>query len=231
MIDLKEEVQRMGYKVVHIKTDSIKIPNADERIIRFVMEFGEKYGYTFEHEATYSKMCLVNHAVYIAKVRAGKHKGEWVSVGAQFAHPYVFKTLFSKKPLEFRDLCEAKNVQTAMYLDMNEDLPEGEHNYIFVGKTGAFCPIKEGCGGGILYRASGDKYDAVSGTKGFRWLESEMVQTLNKQDDIDYTYFDSLVDAAIDNISNYGDAEEFISPEDPEMIPWEEPDIIKKGEK
>ena len=67
MIDLKYAVEERGFTVAHIKTDSIKIPNATKEIIDFVMEFGKKYGYEFEHEATYSKMCLVNNAVYIAK--------------------------------------------------------------------------------------------------------------------------------------------------------------------
>ena len=69
MIELKYEVMKRGFKVAHIKTDSIKIPNATPEIIQFVMDFGREYGYTFEHEATYEKMCLVNDAVYIAKYK------------------------------------------------------------------------------------------------------------------------------------------------------------------
>ena len=120
MIDLKHEVQERGFTVAHIKTDSIKIPNATEEIIKFVMEFGEKYGYTFEHEATYERMCLVNDAVYIAKYDDGK----WTATGTQFQIPYVFKTLFSKEPIEFGDMCETKSVKSALYLDMNENLPD-----------------------------------------------------------------------------------------------------------
>lgn len=41
MIDLKYAVQTLGYDVVHIKTDSIKIANASLDIINFVMEFGK----------------------------------------------------------------------------------------------------------------------------------------------------------------------------------------------
>lgn len=128
MIDLKHEVQKRGYTVAHIKTDSIKIPNADKYIIDFVMEFGRKYGYTFEHEATYEKMCLVNDAVYIAKYAYDQeHDGtEWTATGTQFAVPYVFKTLFSKEPIVFDDLCETKSVKSAIYLDINESLPDVE---------------------------------------------------------------------------------------------------------
>ena len=94
MITLKHEVQKRGFTVAHIKTDSIKIPNATPEIISFVTEFGKNYGYDFEHEATYEKMCLVNDAVYIAKYKDGKHAGEWTATGTEFQVPYVFKTLF-----------------------------------------------------------------------------------------------------------------------------------------
>ena len=226
MVNLKHEVQKRGFTVAHIKTDSIKIPNATPEIISFVMDYGKKYGYTFEHEATYDKMCLVNNAVYIARYKSGgmcqamygyvpgdnsKHGGEWTATGAQFAVPYVFKTLFSHEKIIFRDLCEIKNVTTSIYLDMNENLPEGEHDYKFVGKTGLFTPIKPGCGGGWLVsqredkKNGGFKYDSVTGTKDFRWLESEIVEMLHKEKDVDKRYHQNLVDDAVANISQYGD--------------------------
>ncbi|UNI72522.1 MAG: DNA polymerase [Chaetfec virus UA24_144] len=212
MRTLQDEVQRRGFIVAHIKTDSIKIPNATPEIIEFVMEFGKKYGYIFEHEATYDKMCLVNNAVYIARYRDGKHAGEWTATGAQFAHPYIFKTLFSKEPLEFKDLCETKTVQTALYLDMNERNEE-EHDYVFVGKAGSFCPIKPGCGGGLLVREKNGEYYAATGSKGYRWLEAEAVKAADKEDEIDYAYFNALVDEAVVDISKYGDFEWFCAPE------------------
>ena len=211
MINLKHEVQEKGFTVAHIKTDSIKIPNASQEIIDFVMDYGKKYGYTFEHEATYEKMCLVNDAVYIAKYKDGKHAGEWTAIGAQFAHPYVFKTLFSKEKIEFNDMCETKTVTSSLYLDMNEDLPEDEHNYIFVGKAGSFCPIMPGYGGGILLREKDGKYYAATGTKGYRWLEAEVVQKMKKEKYIDENYFRNLVDDAISNISKFGNFEWLIS--------------------
>lgn len=231
MIDLKHEVQKRGFTVAHIKTDSIKIPNATPEIIKFVMDYGERHGYTFEHEATYEKMCLVNDAVYIAKyasvewteqaygyvpTKQKKKAGKWDATGKQFAVPYVFKKLFSKEDIEFSDMCETMSVATSLYLDMNESLPEDEHNYKFVGKVGSFCPIKPGCGGGELLREGADKegnvkYSAATGSKGFRWMEAEMVKVLNKGDDIDRSYYDKLVDAAADTISQYGDINWFVS--------------------
>ena len=214
MIDLKHFVQEKGFIVAHIKTDSIKIPNATPEIIEEVMQFGKKYGYNFEHEATYSKMCLVNNAVYAAKygwAEKTKKIDTWETTGAQYQQPYVKKALFTKEPLEFKDLCETKTVTTALYLNMNENLPEGEDDLHFVGRAGLFCPVLPGAGGGLLMREKEGKYYAASGTKGYRWLESEMVETLGKQDQIDRSYYESLVEDAKANLAKYGDVEWFLS--------------------
>lgn len=263
MINLKHEVQERGFTVAHIKTDSIKIPDATPDIIQFVTDYGKQYGYTFEHEATYDRMCLVNDAVYIAKYKDGKHAGEWTATGTQFQIPYVFKTLFSREEIVFEDMCETKSVSSALYLDMNEGLPdvtlyekhlqkaedeykkdaiplsalektrrsmlpkmEEGHSYRFIGKVGRFCPIKPGCGGGILLRETtnnktGEKgYAAATGSKGYRWLEAEMVKELGKDDCIDRTYYDTLVSEAVQTISQYGDFEWFAS-DDPYHNPVE----------
>jgi hypothetical protein len=155
-------------------------------------------------------------------------------------------------------MCETKAVSTALYLDMNEKLPDVSvyetvrdlrgkpglelknkelslleeymnmsdeelndlisqgHNYVFVGKVGQFCPIKDGCGGGVLCREGKDKdgnvkYSAPTGSKGYRWLESELVKEMGKENDIDRSYYDKMVDAAADSIREYGDLEWFIS--------------------
>lgn len=227
MIDLKNACQERGWTVVHIKTDSIKLADVTPEMAEFVIEFGKKYGYSFEHESTYDRMCIVNESVYIAYSCYGEHKFEWFPTGAQFAQPYVYKTLFSHEPLTLDDKCETKQVTTAIYLDMNEGLPEDEHSYSFVGKVGEFCPIKPGCGGGVMYREKDGKYYAVTGTKGYRWLESEMVRTLNKGGDIDETYYRTLVDKAVAEISKYGDYEWFV---DSDTLPTEERQYAEKHE-
>lgn len=259
MVNLKHEVQNRGFTVAHIKTDSIKIPNATPEIIQFVMDYGKQYGYTFEHEDTYQRMCLVNNAVYICK----NGDGEWDATGTQFQIPYVFKTLFTKEPIEFEDMCETKSVTSSLYLDMNEALPDvseqekelekfikrckdagivpdlsgnsGDeeldgliaqiakgHDYHFIGKVGLFCPVKDGCGGGILVREKDGKYYAATGSKGYRWLEADMVKVLGKENDIDRSYYDEMVDEAVSTISQYGDFEWFVSndSDDDGVPPW-----------
>jgi hypothetical protein len=240
MIDLKHAVQERGFTVAHIKTDSIKIPNATPEIIQFVMEFGKQYGYTFEHEATYEKMCLVNDAVYIAKYsephydkddKKKEHPIWWTATGTQFQIPYVFKTLFSHEPYKFEDFCETKSVSTSLYLDFNEELKEDEHDYRFIGRVGLFCPVVNGANGGLLMREKDGKYSAATGTKGYRWMESEMVKNMviplpDKDDDdvydivtdivngetiIDMSYYNKMVNEAIETISEYGDFEWFVA--------------------
>lgn len=234
MINLEEEVTKLGFKVVHIKTDSIKIADANPYIIQFCMDYAAKYGYKFNHEATYERMCIVNDAVYIAKYATKEwcqnrygyipedvedHEGQWTATGKQFQVPYVFKTLFSHEPIEFKDVCETFQVSTALYLDFNGSKK-------FVGRIGEFCPIKEGRGGGILLRDSGNgKFAAVQGTKKpgkikkgeaetYFWLDSETVLDLHKDypnDDIDLDYYRHYVDDAIETIGKYCDPEWFLS--------------------
>jgi hypothetical protein len=202
MIDLKNEVQARGYQVIHIKTDSIKIPDADPSIIEFVKKFGETAGYTFEHEATYSKFCLVNDAVYIAKTPLG----QWKAVGAQFQHPYVFKTLFSHDQIVFADYCETRSVTggAALYLDFGDD-PQ------FIGRAGSFVPVLEGTGGGKLLRGKDGVFHSAAGAKGYLWKEAITVQELGLEGDIDQSYFRKLVDAAAKAVSGFGDLEWFTS--------------------
>lgn len=208
---LKQEVQKLGYTVAHIKTDSIKIPNADDKIKDFILKFGKEFGYEFETEYVFGKFCLVNDAVFIGKVNGGKADGSWVATGTQFKVPYVYKKLFTNEPIVFEDLCETKAVTTALYLDMNEELDDSNHDYRFVGKVGNFCPIKPGKGGGLLMREKDGKYNAATGSKGYRWLEAAYVKELGLEENIDKSYYNALVDDASNTISKYGDIEWFTS--------------------
>lgn len=269
MINLRNLVERMGYTVVHVKTDSIKVANPDKKVIKFINDYGKRFGYNFEVEHKFEKICLVNDAVYIAKLTEDDEewledtsKTRWTATGTQFAIPYVFKTLFSHEPIEFRDMCETKSVKTDIYIDMPVENPkftdkdaaelliltkawkskaptalercakklgytfeemgerysklsaeeEKTHDYRYVGKVGAFCPMKNH--GGALLRTQTDKegnvkFMSVTGAKDYIWLESEVVEKLGYQDDIDITYYRKLVDDAVDTISQFGDFERF----------------------
>lgn len=220
MRTLEEAIINEGYEVIAVRTDSVKIPNVDDYIIKFVQDFGLKYGYEIEHECTYDRICLVNESAYIAKYdeygvrnKRGKHANEWTAVAKQFQVPYVFKSLFSKEPIKFEDMCEIKSVSGGgvIYLDMNEDLEADNHDYCFVGKVGLFCPVKPGCGGGQLLRYADGKYSALPGTKGYRWLDAEYVKANHLEDDIDISYYGRLCDDAVATIEKYGSFEEFVT--------------------
>lgn len=237
MKTLFDEVTAKGFRIIHVKTDSIKIADATPEIIQFCMDFAKKYGYTFEHEATYEKICLVNNAVYVAKAATPEwcqqtygylpeenepayleEYGYWTATGTQFQVPYVFKTLFSKQPVNFDDKCEVKSSKEgALYLDFNEEMAEGEHNYRFIGKVGQFTPMKNGAGGAKLLAKREDKktgetkYVNAPGATEYRWMESEMVRISNKQDLVDENFYISLVDDAKAAVSKYGDFEWFTS--------------------
>ena len=244
MIDLQEAVESMGCTVVHIKTDSIKIANSTPEIEEFIFEFGLEYGYEFEIEDRFERFCLVNESTYVALDVEGK----WHTTGKEFAVPYVKKTLFTHEPIVFGDLCELKSVKTAMYLDMNENqellrdiyesdyghnsdiieevLPDGTkiyHNYVFVGKTGLFIPVKDGEGGGILVRKNENtgKMDAVVGTKkkhptnkqdtAYRWIEAETFGGSDNMNIVDMQYWDDLAKEAMEHIEEFGSYDEFVS--------------------
>lgn len=235
MKTLQDELEAMGANVIHIKTDSVKIANITDDIIDFCHKFAKKYGYKFAHEATFDRIFLANDAVYIAKydefgmrLKKGRNANKWTATGAQFAVPYVFKKLFSHEPIIFDDLREVKEVKTSIYLNMNEG---GEDDYKFIGRVGSFTPILPGHGGGLLVRSAikpnGEvKYDSVVGSKGYRWLESEVVEELGMQDFIDISYYNKLVDQAIDTIGKFGDVEWFISDND-HSSSTEKNDILK----
>jgi energy-coupling factor transporter ATP-binding protein EcfA2 len=229
MIDLKHELQKMGVRVIHIKTDSVKIPDMipdapeSTKILSFIEEFGKKYGYEFELEATYDRFCLVNDAVYVAGVQTVPWeppfpKWKWETVGAQFAHPYVYKILFSGEGLEFDDYCESKSVNKGtMYLDKTDEVLNAEDRdevdiskLRHVGKTGLFAPVL--AKGGTLYRLHDGKFYAVSGTKGYRWVEADGAVEMGERGEleIDMSYFEKLKEDAITTIGKFGSFEEFV---------------------
>lgn len=205
MIDLLEACRERGIRVIHIKTDSIKILG-DPDDEKFVVDFGAKYGYEFEIEDRYLKLCLVNKAVYIAQ----ELDESWTATGAQFAHPYVFKTLFSHEDLELRDYAETKSVQTALYLAAGEG---DNRTYEFIGRVGSFVPVKGDIGRELVAKR-GDKYTAVSGAKDYRWMPTEW-NSIGDTAELDMTYYDKLAEEAKKTIEQFVPFDKFVANELP----------------
>ena len=230
MIDLQLAVEALGYKVIHIKTDSIKLDHPDEFIKTFVHKFGECYGYNFEVEDEWDRICLVNDAVYIGYTK----DGEWKATGAEFQHPYVFKDLFTHEEITFADLCETKSVSKgAIYLDRQDVDTDME----FVGRVGQFLPMVEGTpGAGVLYRVFNGKNYAVTGTKGYLWMEASKVKEYHLEDHIDMSYYEKLSHDAMGHIIAFGNYQDFVDTSKPYVYEMPEsgevlmdlPEIFKK---
>ena len=89
------------------------------------MEFANKYGYTFEHEATYDRMCLVNDAVYIARY-ATVEKSAICMAKSMLSQKVIFARItknilengqpqvLSSRFLMYSRLCSAKNLSNLM---------------------------------------------------------------------------------------------------------------------
>ena len=218
ILKLKRELEARGVQVIHVKTDSIKVPNPSEETKKFIYEFGEKYGYQFEVEHVYKKLCLVNDAVYIAKlnepeIEDGKEVW-WDATGTEFKRPIVYKSLFSKEKLDFYDFCETKSVTTSIHLDFNEKGENDESKRHFVGKVGLFCPVTIGGGDLVAKRKDKDgnvKYSAVTGTKGYKWLDAEDIDKEHYTDVIDMNYYNKVIDSAKKHLEEFGSYEEFVS--------------------
>ena len=205
MVDLVKALEERGVHILHVKTDSIKVAKPTQETRDFIFEFGKRYGYEFEVEDTFQRLCLVNDAVYIAL----DYDGKWHATGAQFADPYVFKTLFSKEQLEFEDVTIKKTVTTSIHMNTGTD-EEPEMRYI--GRSGAFVPVCQG--GGTLWREKDGKFSALAGTKGYRFVEAETMKEVGLDGPIDYSYFRVLSDKARDTIAKWCDPSAFCGTDD-----------------
>ena len=114
-------------------------------------------------------------------------------------------------------MCEVKSVTSALYLDRREGLAEDEHCYQFIGKTGQFTPVLPGHCGGELKRITKDKngnkkFDNASDCSGYLWEESEKLRGTDGESYVDKSYYNRLVDDAVDTLQKNGcDVEWFVS--------------------
>lgn len=233
MMNVIKFVESLGFQVVHVKTDSIKIPGATPEVIAKVMEFAKGYGYEFEHEDTYDRMCLVNDAVYIAYVASKESKGKvipahWSATGAEFKHPVVFKRLFTGEQIDFKDLGEKKQSRDGSVMYLKNDENTYRHH---IGKTGLFIPVKKEHGH-TLIKFKNEKDYAVPGTKGYYWAEADVIRELagdsverlsfepfgegepdtgSITDVVDMAYYAQLSEDAAQSIAKFGDFKEFVS--------------------
>lgn len=191
MVDLKFAVEAEGYQVCHIKTDSIKIPNADDYIVDFVMKFGKRpeYNYNFDHEHTYKRMALINNAVYIAQLE----DDAWAPTGAEFANPYLLKRVWTKEELVDKDFFITKQSKGHIYLG-NEFV--GKVGSIYASLTGEEC----------MWTEDNENFKSVTGTKGFKFKQTSEFN----YEDIDFDYYDKVAIAGLKKIIKIGDINQIV---------------------
>lgn len=219
MLSLLEQLNEWDW--CHVKTDSIKLPNPLPSKVDFVVEYGKKFGYIFEHEMTFERLALVDKANYVGKGSWGKHEGEWTATGLMFSRPYPFKYLFSGEPISINDMAETMGVHTGRGIyklseekvNTNPDLlkeaydvtvastKEWQQNLQYVGRIGKFTPVVPGSGGYILLRESRGSFSALSGTKGYLWIETEQLKTLQELPMVDESYYRKQVEECMEAIA------------------------------
>lgn len=191
MVDLKFAIEEQGYQVCHIKTDSVKIPNADEKIIKFVEDFGaqEKYKYRFEHEHTYKRMALINNAVYIAQLEDDK----WSPTGAEYANTYLLKRVWTKEELVDKDFFITKQSKGHIYLG---DEFVGKVGSIYASKTGAEC----------MWTEDNENFKSITGTKGYLFKQTAKFDI----EDVDFIFYDKIAIDGLKKIMKVGDIKDIV---------------------
>lgn len=188
MVDLRFALEEAfpDNPVVHIKTDSVKVANFTDEIRDFIDAFGARpeYNYKFEHEATYSRMALINNAVYIAQ---DSEDGHWTATGAEYRDQYIFKRVWTKEPLEDKDFFLTKQSKGHIYLG-NE----------FVGKVGSIYASLSG--EEALWTTDNENFKYLTGTKGFKFRQTDEF----KLTDVDHSYYDAKAIEGLKKIMKVG---------------------------
>lgn len=192
MIDLRFYMEEKDYEVIHIKTDSIKIANFDDRAKKLIDDFGNlpKYNYKFEHEDTYSRMALINNAVYIAQ---SARDGHWSRIGTEFRHEYSFKKIWSKEDIIPEDFYIVKQSIGHIYL--------GDR---FIGKVGSIYASLTG--DEAKYTKDGESFNYLSETKGFLFRPTDEF----KLTDVDMSFYDARALAGLKKIAKVGDVNQMV---------------------
>ena len=138
MVKLQHEVQARGYKVIHIKTDSIKIPNQIKILLTLSWNLVNSMVILLSMKPHIVKFVWLMMLFILPKIWRMENGSRWRSIRTSICvQNFVFKGADN-----FQDLIEVKSVKSNLYLDMNENLPEGEARLSFIGKVGAFCPLR-----------------------------------------------------------------------------------------
>ena len=189
MVDLRFYLEELGYNVIHIKTDSVKVADITEECVQIIHEFGARpeYNYKFDYEDRYSRLALINNAVYICQSDM-KKPGKWSATGAEFRDPYVFKRVWTKEKLVDKDFFITKQSKGHIYLGTE-----------FIGKVGSIYASKSG--EEALWTTDEENFKYLTETKGYRFKKSDDFLFT----DIDMDYYDAKAIKGLKKIMKVGD--------------------------
>ena len=193
MVGLLKECQARGIEVAHVKTDSIKLVNPSEEAKEFVLNYGKQYGYTFEVEDVFDRICLIDRAQYIAF-----GEGHWHAKGAQFLNPVVFKGLFTGEELTLDDRAIIKESKKGPIY-----MVDSSGNAKFVGKCIKVVCVTNGydC---MKMQEGEDKLSYVTGCKDHKWIEYSAIKELPWEEwYIDESYYEDILKETINIIEQF----------------------------
>lgn len=205
MIQLKQRLWDMGVTVVHVSVDSIKVSGITEDQKNYILNFAKQFGYNFEIEAHFKKLCLLDDTNYLAlQDQADEEPIEpkWVITGSVFDIPVFKKMYLDPQPITVKDYAMViASSKGALYFRYDDGRLK------FIGRVGEFIPVKTG-GHDLLHidKVAG-REGFASGTKGYKMLESIEVSSL---DDVDTTLALKKTNDVLQKIDIYCDHELFL---------------------
>lgn len=187
MMQTQDEVEAMGQKIIHVKTDSFKMPNLvhgsdrQKEIYDYIQSRAHEYGYNFDYEANFDKLALTNKAVIIGHIVYNvkpKKIGHWEAIGPTYAEPYVHKSLFTHEDFVESDYQQFKQAKSSIYLD---DKFIGKNANVYASKTG-----------GTLYRTGEIDLAKKAQT---RWMKQLSPEKAAKDLGIEVEHYNDIVNS------------------------------------
>jgi hypothetical protein len=239
-----DAVMAHGGHVVHVKTDSLKIPAVTREVLDAAMASAVEVGQSFDIEDIYQKFLLLNKSEYAAFAQSDK---SWHFRGKKFLRPYIRKMLFMHDPMSFDDYAETIASQGTLYLVNPNDPEDRQH----IGKVGKFLPMASVEEGGrtlvtervntkgqkelvVADVGNGDEcpdgeplftQSAPGGTKGYLWMDKDAYILMYGEDlsHVNHAYYENMQQAVIDEINEIVPFAELVLGVGESEMPWEAP--------
>lgn len=201
-----------GFKIVQIKTDSIKIAEYTEDIVNFCKSYAKKFGYNFKEEAKY-RFLLTNGCDCIGIKENGDVEAsvdssedeEQEEVKGFFSKLYDHEGRIRTKD-NIETLVLKKYTKTQVYLGTVEEENKKKvfkiRDEVNSHKVQVLLPVKRGYGLIPFRQNKNGAYSSIEDLKGQEVIAIYSKDELKTIDPaiIDYDYFQKVVDKALDTM-------------------------------